>query len=73
MSQSKNNFLDLIATEIEQFYGIRIPEHTGEEKITYTLFKFFSGIYKKELDVYFLSGKAISYQVHYFIFNFKIF
>ncbi|MET3538290.1 hypothetical protein SAMN05216324_11731 [Chryseobacterium limigenitum] len=73
MSLSKNNFLDFIATEIEQFYGIRVPDHTQEEKITYTLFKYFFGIFKKKLDVYFLSGKAVNYQVHYFIFNFKIF
>ncbi|ANF49501.1 hypothetical protein [Chryseobacterium glaciei] len=73
MSLSKNNLIDLIAVEIERFHGITIPDYTEEEKIIYPLSKSFSGIYKKELYVYFLSGKAFNYQVHYFIFNFKIF
>lgn len=73
MSSSKNDFLHLIAIEIEQFYGITIPDYTEEEKIIYPLFKSFFGIFKKELCVYFLSGKAVNYEVHYFIFNVKIF
>lgn len=73
MSLSKNDFLDLIAIEIEQFYGITIPDYTEEEKMSYILFTSFFGIFKKELYVCFLAGKAVNYQVNYFIFNVKIF
>jgi len=72
MSVSKNNFLDFIAVEIEGFYGVIIPDHTKENQIAYTLFTSFLTIFQKKLYVYFLSGKTINYQIHYFIFNFKI-
>ncbi|MFC5873732.1 hypothetical protein SAMN05443633_101334 [Chryseobacterium arachidis] len=70
MSSSKNNFLDLIAAEIKEFYGIIIPVYTQEQKIVYTLSESFSGLFQKKLYVYFLSGKAIDYRERYFIFGF---
>lgn len=72
MSLSKNNFLDLIAAEIEEFYGVIIFNHTEEQKIIYPIFGSFLGFFKKKLCVYFLSGNTINYQVHYYIFNYKI-
>lgn len=72
MVLSKNNLLDLIATEIEDFHGVIIPDHTEEQKIIYPLFTSFPGIFQKKIHVYFLSGKTVNYRVHYYIFKFKI-
>lgn len=72
MSISKNDFIDLIAAEVEEFYGVIIPKHTEEQKIIYTLFRSLLGIYQKKLYVFFLSGKTVNYQIHYYIFSFKI-
>ncbi|KAA0128540.1 hypothetical protein FY557_08135 [Chryseobacterium sp. SN22] len=72
MSLSKDNFLHLIAAEIEETYGVTIPEHTEKEELIYLLSRSFFGIYQKKLYVYFISGHAVDYRVHHFIFNGKI-
>lgn len=72
MSLSKENFLLIISAEIEELFGIIIPEHTEQEKISYTLSRAFFGIYQKRLYVYFVSGRAVNYKVHYFLFNRKM-
>lgn len=72
MSSSKENFLHFIAAEIEESYGITIPEHTEKKEIVYRLSSFLFGTYQKKLFVYFVSGRPIDYRVHYFIFGLKM-
>ncbi|WP_294282764.1 hypothetical protein [uncultured Chryseobacterium sp.] len=72
MSLSKENFLHLITAEIEETYGVIIPEHTKKEKLIFPLSRSLFGIYQKKLYVSFISGRAVDYKVHHFIFNVKI-
>lgn len=72
MSSSKENFLHLIAAEIEESYGIVLPEHTEKKELVYPLSRYLFGIYQRKLYVYFISGHAVNYSVHHFIFNRKI-
>lgn len=72
MSLSKENFRYIIVAEIEETYGVTIPEHTQENKLVYPLSRSFFGIYEKKLYVYFISGHVVDYKVHHFIFNRKI-
>ncbi len=68
MPVCKDRFLHLIRSEIEEFYKIMIPDYNEEGQRVYILSSCFSGIYKKKLFVYFLSGEVIGYKICYFIF-----
>ncbi len=72
MSLSKENFLHIIVAEIEEAYGVTIPENTEKEKLVYPLSQSLFGIYQRKLYVYFISGHVVDYKVHHFIFKRKI-
>jgi hypothetical protein len=72
MSLFKENFRHIIVAEIEETYGIAIPEHTEKQELVYPLSHSLLGIYQKKLHVYFISGHVVDYKVHHFIFNRKI-
>ncbi len=72
MSLSKENFLHLIAAEIEETYGVTIPEHTEKEILIFPLSRSVFGIYQKKLYLHFIYGRAVDYEVQHFIFNIKI-
>ncbi len=72
MSSSKDTFLHLIRAEIEESFGITIPDQTSEKKMIFPLSSFLAGMYQKKLYVYFQSGKAVNYRVHYFFLSMKI-
>ncbi|WP_294304310.1 hypothetical protein [uncultured Chryseobacterium sp.] len=72
MSLFKENFRHIIVAEIEETYGVILPEHTEKKELIYLVSRSFFGIYQKKLYVYYISGHVVDYKVHYFIFNRKI-
>lgn len=72
MSTSKEDFFHLIKVEIQEFYGIIVPEYTENNQIVYTVSRLLN-IYEKRLYVNFIDGVAVNYRISYFIFNINIF
>jgi hypothetical protein len=71
-SASKKVLPELIASEIEEFYGLKIPENTEKEEEIYTLYRTHFGIFSKKIHVRFFLGKAINYQIFYVVLGFRI-
>ena len=63
---------DLIASEIENFYGLKIPENIEKEEEIYTLYRTYFGIFSKKIHISFFLGKAINYQIFYVVLGFRI-
>jgi hypothetical protein len=63
---------NLIASEIEEFYELKIPETTEKEEETYTLYRAYFGIFSKKIHVSFFLGKAIDYQIFYVVLGIRI-
>lgn len=62
----KSELSDLLACELEEFYGLSVIKDIEEREKVYVLYRSFLGIFYKKLYVSFLSDRVIGYNIHIF-------